>query len=567
MRFLCRGLGLALLVAWSALARADVTIYDEDFGDKPFYPDGSQALRMGDITNQNPYCYDTFAHPPKGKVFYEVWDATQGKGEIVDIGGNHGRVLQVWHTGRDEEWGKAVHNTFMAMFRPTYNLPLVVEFKFRPADYDPHPTMIGPYVGAAEDPSYGYKEVAARWRFYLDDPTEGGGGYRMKYILYYDGTLWQSFRTQGIPGSENPGPVVDVGGKDAGPADIWNPASRKWLEYRLVHDPAHQEIRIYLTNEDRPLHRPFLDENGNDLDRDKVINAFTIRPGNNGLAKDENVKYLRFRQFGELQGGCDQSAAFVDGHYRGDADQDGSKVEYDDIHVYYPGTPANQRRITGTFTVAYPYWCYYKFENLEWQLRPPAKKGRPQKPLLNGTDDFHLWSASKAVKEHSAYPADGEPNVPVTREYVVGMVAPGTYDLAFKHRNHLAVLISNLAVAADADATGINFTILAGDAGADFINHLDEADNPVINSDNDCDSWDLKIVNAELDKGPLGVTGRKYAGTSGDFDGDGKVTTWDKAGVEANQGKKGGAWYVEDSGGGRSCCPLFDWFKRFFGKK
>lgn len=536
-----------LLIFVPMLVSADVIVYNEDFGDRSVYPDGNSAIHEGDITNQQPYYYDTYACPPKGKVFYEIWDATQGKGEVVNIGGRRGHVLRVWHTGRRGEWGKSVHNTFMKTFRPAYDLPLVVEFKFRPARYNPKPTAAGPYAGAAGDPAFDYKEIACKWRFYADDPEGRGAGYRMKYSLYYDGTLWQAFRGQGFPDGSNPGSAVDIGGKDAGPEDVWNAGTGKWLEYRLFHDTTGQEIRVYLTNEDHPLHHPFVDENGVDLDRDKIIGEFTVGPGKNGMKPDEKVGYVRFRQFGELQGGADQTASYLGEYYLGDENQDGSPAEFDDIYVYYMGEPASTRMIRGEFTIEYPYWCYFKFEDLEYQIRSAAGSV-PREPIMAGMDDFHLWSASKAVKKHEDYPEGEEPNIPIIREYAVGPVPPGTYDLVFKHANHLAAVVSGVTVTSAADATGIDFTLFAGDASGDFINFM-ESGVPVMGPDNDCDSWDLATVKFEMGGCPLGLSAPTYRGRSGDFDGDGYVTDFDLAAVDLKSGHyppdpEPGNWYV-----------------------
>ncbi len=578
-----------MAIAFSGAAAADVLMYDEDFGDRLTYPDGSPAIQLGDISGQNPWDYDTYAYPPLGTEFYEIWDATQGDGWITNIGGTHQRVLQTWYTGSDEQWGKTVHNSFMNMFRPDYQLPLVVEFKFRPAYYDPHPTVQGPYTAAAQDPSYEYKEMACKFRFHTDSPT-GVGGYRMRYSLYYDGSFWQSFREQGFPGSAGGGPEVDLGGKDGGGYNIWDATKNgvgEWLEYRLVNDPVRQEVRVYLGCEDNPLTPvtslirdangdPYRDANGNILlsqngaiwDAARQISEYTVEPGT-GLGADETLLYVRCRQIGELQGGADQTAAYSEEEerYIGDANWDGSKASYDDIRVCYLGTARRVRRISGTFTIEYPYWCYYKLEKVGWQLRPPAGGGGPKKPLQEGVEDFQLWY-QPVNKYHASYAGTVEPNIPIVRDFTIGLVEPGTYDASFKHNHRLAFTVSNLAVSSTADATGIKLTLFAGDVSGDFINFRDALGNPIVRTDNDCDSWDLATLSTEFNGTgyPYNTTlplAMNYRGQSGDLDNDSRVTTWDQQAVIAGQGQKGASWRYTANIQGKATIKYPGWLWSF----
>ncbi len=585
--------GIVLTFVLAGVASADITMYDEDFGDRVTYPDGTPAMTTGPISGQYSWDYDTYAYPTLGTLFAQQWSESEspvGYGEISSVSGN--RVLMVWATGGDEDWGKVVQSSFMNMFRPLYDLPMVMELRIKPAYYNPYSVdILGDPVDpdkGCEDPSMEFREMASKFRFGWDTGTYNGDSRVLfKYHLYYDGTLLQMFRGQGFSGA-NAGPTVDIGGKDGGGYNIWNPDENgvgEWLEYRFWYDVANQQVKIYMTDEDHPLHHPFL-SGTTDLDASYKITEFTLTTAD--LDAGETFDYARFRQIGDLQGGCDQTTLYIPDteepigdvkqyFYQDDdppAGLDGSICQYDNFKVYYVGTPTRTRRISGQFTVAYPYWCYFKLDNITWQLRKPGTTGSFARAIQQwGREEFQLWN-NPPTMEHASYSGTEEPNIDIVRAFTIGLVSPGTYDFSMKRPNRLAGTALSLVIPSTADVTGVQITLKAGDASGDFYNYFIGPGflNPVNRSDNDCDSWDLNNVTTEFNGTgyPYLVTSYPpavvFRGQSGDFDNDVKVTTWDKQAAINNQGQKGGTWRYSANIAGKASIKYPGWLYSIIGE-
>ncbi len=195
-----------------------------------------------------------------------------------------------------------------------------------------------------------------------------------------------------------------------------------------------------------------------------------------------------------------------DGSYNGESDALAVKLR-------------SNYQISGKVIFKYPGWEESTAEVM-YQVREPGLP--PTEPLYQGT-----MSVSMA------------PGNPSTGDFAFSGIPDGTYDVALKHRNHIADMIENLVVSG-ADVTGKIFSLWAGDADGD--NNPSTVYPTDANGDNDVDLKDKYTLSYQYN-GALPTT----TGYNADFNSDGTVDLLDYHGLSYGYTNRPDPenWYVE----------------------
>ncbi len=174
--------------------------------------------------------------------------------------------------------------------------------------------------------------------------------------------------------------------------------------------------------------------------------------------------------------------------------------------------------VSGTATFKYPGWSLESPVRIQYRLRDPGLPPGP--PLHSGTMTVCLAPGNPAVGNYG----------------IVATIADGTYDLALKHANHIADM--KTVVISDGVATGIDFTLWAGDADGD--NNFNTVYPTDQAGDNDVDLKDYYTLYYQY-QGTKPVT----AGYNADFNADGTINVLDYNGLKYGyvNRKNPGNWY------------------------